>query len=227
MRIFTIIILITLYVHNAYSYELYINNDGEAMKWRSQKIDIYLDSSLEEIAPADKIYPLIEESFLAWSDYIDEDITINFINDNCQNSSRNCISYGPCKELLAVTIFNTTLTKEELTDVDIRIGNNTNWGLPGETDKVDITYLLLHEIGHFWGLDHSADPNAIMYPYYHPATDLTEDDVQGITALYGAETTYTHLEEQEESTRDKHLYMPGCSFTNISNTTKGIFSLLF
>ena len=46
-----------------------------------------------------------------------------------------------------------------------------------------------HEIGHAIGLDHSANPNAIMYPYYNGMTRLSSEDIAGIQAIYGVAPT--------------------------------------
>lgn len=44
-----------------------------------------------------------------------------------------------------------------------------------------------HEFGHALGLDHSSEPNALMYPmyHYHEGSPLNEDDIKGIQYLYG------------------------------------------
>lgn len=44
-----------------------------------------------------------------------------------------------------------------------------------------------HEFGHALGMSHSSDPGALMYPVYSYATGypLSEDDIEGIQALYG------------------------------------------
>jgi hypothetical protein len=49
----------------------------------------------------------------------------------------------------------------------------------------------LHELGHSLGLGHSANPSAVMAPYYtyNPNVQLTSDDIQGIQAIYGAPRT--------------------------------------
>jgi len=43
-----------------------------------------------------------------------------------------------------------------------------------------------HEIGHTLGLDHSSDPDALMYPSYSaPHRSLGRDDIAGVQSLYG------------------------------------------
>lgn len=43
-----------------------------------------------------------------------------------------------------------------------------------------------HELGHAIGLDHSANPGALMYPYYNGLTALSAEDAGGAQAIYGA-----------------------------------------
>ncbi|MCL7047211.1 hypothetical protein MKW94_004800 [Papaver nudicaule] len=53
----------------------------------------------------------------------------------------------------------------------------------------DVETVAIHEIGHVIGLDHSSNPEAVMY-FESPAgtkkVDLTLDDVNGAQSLYGA-----------------------------------------
>ena len=52
----------------------------------------------------------------------------------------------------------------------------------------------LHEFGHALGLDHSSDPNAIMYPYLGPSDpNLNSSDIAGINALYGVNSATAML----------------------------------
>ena len=57
--------------------------------------------------------------------------------------------------------------------------------------SVDLFSVALHEAGHALGLGHSDRPGSVMYPYYRQVTGLSDDDIAGIRALYGAGTTTT------------------------------------
>jgi len=62
---------------------------------------------------------------------------------------------------------------------DLRIGNGD---VPG---TVDFFTVMSHEIGHALGLDHSSNPNDVMYPYYMGARNwLSTGDIQHIQGLY-------------------------------------------
>lgn len=58
----------------------------------------------------------------------------------------------------------------------------------GDTSKESLDFLfkiLLHEIGHTLGLSHSANQNAVMYPFYQDGKYLHQDDINGLQYLYG------------------------------------------
>jgi hypothetical protein len=65
---------------------------------------------------------------------------------------------------------------------DIHLNADENWQAGG---TVDLYTVALHEAGHALGLGHSDRPGAVMYPYYHLASGLTDDDIAGIRDLYG------------------------------------------
>ena len=52
--------------------------------------------------------------------------------------------------------------------------------------NLDLYTVALHEAGHALGLGHSDKPGALMYPYYRFGAAMSDDDIAGIRALYGA-----------------------------------------
>ncbi|KAJ9135091.1 hypothetical protein P3X46_032444 [Hevea brasiliensis] len=62
-----------------------------------------------------------------------------------------------------------------------------SWSTNPDMNHMDLESVALHELGHVLGLAHSQDPNAVMHSGIAPGTikrDLTQDDIQGIQALY-------------------------------------------
>lgn len=59
-------------------------------------------------------------------------------------------------------------------------------GFTYQSYGVTLLQLVLHEVGHALGLDHSPDPTSIMYSHPNAAgRDLNADDIEGMQALYG------------------------------------------
>lgn len=65
---------------------------------------------------------------------------------------------------------------------DMHFNGDVNWQAGA---NVDLFTVALHEAGHALGLGHTDLPGAVMYPYYHMASGLTDDDIAGIRSLYG------------------------------------------
>uniref|UniRef100_A0A674IRD2 Collagenase 3 n=1 Tax=Terrapene triunguis TaxID=2587831 RepID=A0A674IRD2_9SAUR len=70
---------------------------------------------------------------------------------------------------------------------DIHFDDDETW--TNTRGAFNLFTVAAHEIGHALGLDHSSNPQALMYPIYtYTGTRdfvLPEDDVEGIQALYG------------------------------------------
>ena len=74
----------------------------------------------------------------------------------------------------------------QMMDADILFNPTTSFSTnTSGTSSQDLQTVATHEIGHFFGLDHSGVVRAIMYPFAPSVeTTLSYDDVAGISALY-------------------------------------------
>lgn len=70
------------------------------------------------------------------------------------------------------------------TPVEIHMDEDEDWKYNG-TGQTDFLAVLIHEIGHTLGIEHSSDKNAIMYAYYNGYTRLNNDDINAVQSLYG------------------------------------------
>lgn len=69
---------------------------------------------------------------------------------------------------------------------DMHFDDAETWTRDIPPGGIDLDTVSLHEAGHALGLDHSADPTAVMYAFYGgPRRALTADDIAGIRSLYG------------------------------------------
>jgi len=70
--------------------------------------------------------------------------------------------------------------------VFLHFDDDEHW-VDSDSQNVDLLSVAAHEIGHTLGLDHSNDPNALMYPSYRgPHRFLGTDDIAGAQSIYGA-----------------------------------------
>jgi Matrixin len=73
---------------------------------------------------------------------------------------------------------------------DCHYDDAENWVTPALGGAgIDVVTVMAHEIGHGLGLPHSADPNALMFPFYSGRRAyLGSDDIAQIAAQYGNRT---------------------------------------
>ncbi|XP_004452920.1 matrilysin [Dasypus novemcinctus] len=71
---------------------------------------------------------------------------------------------------------------------DAHFDEDERWS-DGSGLGINFLYVATHELGHSLGLDHSSDPNAVMYPMYGDGEPqdfkLSQDDIEGIQKIYG------------------------------------------
>lgn len=73
------------------------------------------------------------------------------------------------------------------TEFDMQIDPGWNWST-GPSISIDLQSVALHEFGHALGLQHSSFASAVMYASYSAGANkraLTQDDIDGVTAIYG------------------------------------------
>ncbi|KAF3847941.1 hypothetical protein F7725_020969 [Dissostichus mawsoni] len=68
---------------------------------------------------------------------------------------------------------------------DTHFDEDENW--TKDSSAYNLFIVASHELGHALGMSHSTDPGALMYPNYSYSEGfpLSEDDIEGIQALYG------------------------------------------
>lgn len=68
---------------------------------------------------------------------------------------------------------------------DVHFDDDETWTTDDAPTGSDLLIVATHELGHSLGLDHSRDPNSLMYPYYGASNTVAQDDILGIQYLYG------------------------------------------
>ena len=109
--------------------------------------------------------------FTAVTDPAQADIVVNWAQGNATNELANAyVTYQPTRQLPQVYI-------------DLYQPPTVN----GAPDRDAAFYAMTHAFGHALGMEHSADPAALMYPHRHgQAPQLGTDDREQLLALYGA-----------------------------------------
>ena len=157
-------------------------------QWGKTSITYYFINGTEKIS-GNTERDLIRAAFALWAD--ETPLTFNEVADSAQadivigwaeGEHGDGDSFDGPGDVLAHASYPNPYEERQ---VFLHFDDAERW-VNSETQNVDLLTVAAHEIGHTLGLDHSNDPNALMYPSYsEPHRFLGQDDIAGAQSLYG------------------------------------------
>jgi uncharacterized protein (TIGR03382 family) len=116
--------------------------------------------------------------------------------------SDNAWPYGDATNTLGKTFVTFNSDTGEIYDADMAINTHEYHVTdvdPVPKDGYDLESIITHEAGHFLGLAHSDNHQAVMYPTYNAGAtnmrNLTQDDITGICDVYHPDGERTVLDD--------------------------------
>ena len=165
----------------------YLNEEGTSHIAKDDVIRV-VKKSIEawnhpEVSSLESHYSgLTDEDRIGYNPYIQENANIIVFRDKEWNES---------PAMMALTSVIQRNSTGEIYDADIEINTaDYRYGIFEQdgSDVVDLENTLTHEIGHVFGLGHSLNTKATMFPYSGTGEigmrDLDEDDLEAIHAIY-------------------------------------------
>lgn len=203
--------VLTMICNNASAYNIQKSISGEYLHWPAGQVDIVIDSSIDDDTAA-----LFESAFLKWSDYIEQEIIFNFVYRDCDTTTVCMLrSDDYCGDSpICATGSEWYRDSGELTRYSIAITSRLR-----DRNRENA---ILHEVGHWFGMHHSSNPRAVMYPYISERTELHADDIAGIKTAYSEDGTVYPAPEID----DIEYGFDGCSINN-KPASLNIWSLIF
>jgi len=183
--------------------------------WQRPEITYRISSVEPEETANSNIRPLVEKAFDAWVDVscgLVPEATYAGATDALRRTAPSSLRATPDNVIvfirsveewtrfersptwIAITQIAHDPDTGEIVDADIEIndgGYEFSYDDTPAQGEVDFLSMLTHELGHFYGLDHSTNAAATMYATYASSTEraldartLAQDDIDGMCALY-------------------------------------------
>jgi len=221
-KLLSFILIGVLISSNALAFKI-ITTGGKEVRWKKNEIKYKINKvgsddfqgGSDSSGASKSEFSIIDASFKEWTDVAGTDFRV--INDGYSDKTDTgmddentilwveqgwmSLDFRPPAGALAVTISSYNLSNGEMVDSDIHFnGQYFNWShidTDSEVNDMDLQSIATHEIGHFFGVDHSSEEpmetssllrEATMYYAAVPgdthARKLNADDIQGIQHLY-------------------------------------------
>lgn len=254
MKNYFIFIILFFIPFNTNGYNLYTTSVGDYVRWKGTEVEVTLDFSLEMIGPRDDVEEVLWRSFELWEDAGELPLVFDLVWGECsvlQETGHNCISacadrakcYGGESDNGATTDLEVETSDGTIVRGEIVFNaDDWNWmleqefaertegseeitsGLASQTDQLSLGRVAVHEIGHFIGIDHSSDPDSVMYPSISPdqksVSWLQNDDIAAATFLYHG-IIIEELSDFNEKEGDRDIDVSACLSNAVGRPPKG------
>jgi predicted Zn-dependent protease len=151
-------------------------------------VEQFVTSDIDKL----KLVIQFEKAFAEWQPYF---LPIKFVSSKDASKAAIKIHFMyPEDELLPEPFGDTTLAYAYFPQgeslgihADMYFNDKFNWSDKHSAAHHNLFKVIVHELGHAFGLYHSTDVRDIMYPTYQPddSVVITKDTLQGIHYLYG------------------------------------------
>jgi hypothetical protein len=116
-------------------------------------------------------------------------VACNAVEYNSEGPNANAVIFQAKRwahdfDAIGVTTVSFNAETGRIVDADIEVNMTVRW-----LDYLAVQYVLTHEAGHFFGIDHSSDPRAVMYAQSSASNflsppELSDDDRSAICLAY-------------------------------------------
>jgi hypothetical protein len=189
-----------------------------SLKWTALPVHYFITNRDVPDVTAPQLQQAVGRAFATWSGVPDVQLGAEFAGFTStspfENRSQTVIGFADRPDLdrvLGSTSFTVDTVTGEIVEADIFFNSTFPWSTTqnGESGRYDVESIALHEIGHLFGLGHSAlgetelraggrrvlASEAVMFPIaFSPGSidqrALHADDVAGISDLYGADAVH-------------------------------------
>jgi MYXO-CTERM domain-containing protein len=193
------------------------NGSGIDWSWQDapaeEPFSLNVDS-FRELGPPDDVEAVFRHSLRVWSVESEADLFLEYggrtgeTRQGRGDDDTNVTVFGSRDFFAGLAVATTWQDGADLVDCDISVHERNGYGRiawhvgqgPAPRGAFDLSNTLTHELGHCLGLAHSGRSTAMMSPYSTPGTGdearhLTDDDREGIQALYGRVTPELVVED--------------------------------